>query len=1771
MWYYYDFTAQTFGLASGYWLDFPDLVLGENYLYLTSNYVWEDDAFVSGTSIRRLPLDPLSTGSGFSYNYYRIGDRYSFRATHGADTTMYWAAHNTTSSIRIYHWTEGSGTIYYDNVAVTAWNDAVRTAPGPDGRDWLGYADGRVLGAWVSDAFEPGGALGFMWSASQGGSYPCPYVHVARFRLSDRTLINEPIVWNPTFAFAYPSVNVNGRDHIAGSIMYGGGPYYPSCGVFIWDDYSVTPPGWEFHMAWQGNSGPYINRSGDYLSTRPCHPYSNTWIATAFTLQGGPNNSHARPRFLWFGRERDIPRPEPQNLYAFNGYHEAVPLMWEPPSGHAPLNSALEPSQISAGIPPKVHGSQNREKTEMGSTKQTLLSYNIYRSSTPGGPYTLIANVDRQYYRDESVTNGNTYYYVVTAVYDIVEESGYSNESAGSPVFEGYYINSGWAPVAPILNGLIEPVEWRTASAVDMTAPGVSPSVTLYVMNDDGHLYLAVDDSGNITLDDWDQFGPYFDEDHDYEWPPSSPSGEGNFWVQYFTAGSRTDFRGIYGWWPSHYGADAPVVAPGVNQAIGSSSGHVQFEVEIDLATSELDVTTGDVIGWFIYAQIMPEAIFSGWWPQEHALSAYPWDAWLVPATYGDLALATAPDIDVSPSSFTFVVPEGGVASDHMAIWNTASPPAGDLAWAITSHEVTLSLRNGESLPVYLRAESDWMHTAGVADQFDWEAWRRDVEDATRLSDVVSPVGRSRDGAAKGIGDILDFFPAPNPQAVGVKYDPDWDAVWVTDEGGAQLFLLEPDPPYGVISTLTLPASVPGGPDDIAIVGDVLYITDYNGDLTTFDDVIYAVDKVSGALIDTWELDGAGNPNPSDSIDGVVGITTMGVPEQFFVTNHTDPLIRLVELQPGGMWLTLATFLSPVGGPTAGIDWDPSVGGFWVTNIAGRPAYLTDGIFNPIGSFPTPGTVTSGITSLHNGTLWASDFGDGMIYVLEGLLAECIWLSQSPSVGIVPAGGLQYVDVTVDATGLGAGTYECEMHIHSNDPDESPWIVPVTLIVPEPPDIAVSPSSLTFTVPPGGSDSQTLTVNNTALPGALDLMWHMTEQEVTLALTDGRELPVHVQPTALVESPVEYRTDANPPCTGPAPRDLLHRDGQPINTRYTARPLSMMDPTDSGFGPVAMQDVMAEVVLNNPETLVLHGGLPSGSHYPGAEFGNAGDFSFMYGLDYATDEFVTIDVGTGTVTSIGTATPYGSEAWTGLAMDPTDGTMYASGTDIIQSSLYTVNVATGVVTRIGEITNAPAIIAIAVSPWGEMYGLDIVNDVLVRIDKTTGAGAVIGPIGFNANYSQGMDFDESDGTLYLSAFNNDSFQGELRIADVFTGTTFLVGPLGSVFPGGTVEITGFGVATVGPDCPWLAEAPMSGVVAPSGAQDVDVMVDATGLAEGDYECHLVIRSNDPDEPTVNVPVQLAVREPDIAVSPPSFSDTLCIGESIDRTLTISNTGGSALDWSLSESPSVGWLSESPTSGSILPASSDDVTVSFDATGLSAGIYNTTLVITSNDPDEPTVNVPVQLTVREPDISVSPDSFAIVLPATETMDTILIVCNAGGCVLSCSLYVSPPVNWLSVGDTNLTVDPGACDTVDLYLNTAGLSVDIFNTTVVIMSNDPDEPTLEVPVQLTVTGLEEIQVGALLPVAFDMLQNIPNPARHQTRVLYQLPREAHVLIQVYDKTGTLIKTLIDDIQQAGYRSVLWNGQDEYGQRTPSGVYFYRIQAGDFTSTKMMILLR
>lgn len=115
-----------------------------------------------------------------------------------------------------------------------------------------------------------------------------------------------------------------------------------------------------------------------------------------------------------------------------------------------------------------------------------------------------------------------------------------------------------------------------------------------------------------------------------------------------------------------------------------------------------------------------------------------------------------------------------------------------------------------------------------------------------------------------------------------------------------------------------------------------------------------------------------------------------------------------------------------------------------------------------------------------------------------------------------------------------------------------------------------------------------------------------------------------------------------------------------------------------------------------------------------------------------------------------------------------------------------------------------------------------------------------------------------------------------------------------------------------------------------------------------------------------------------------------------------------------------------------------------------------------------------------------------------------------------------------------------------------------------------------VQMTPVEWEE-EDHAHLPKEFDLRQNYPNPFNPATVIEYALPKACAVKIQIYNILGQKVRNLVDERQEAGYKTIHWDGKDDNGKEVSSGIYFCRIVAhtgqrsGDFVKCKKMTLLK
>lgn len=180
---------------------------------------------------------------------------------------------------------------------------------------------------------------------------------------------------------------------------------------------------------------------------------------------------------------------------------------------------------------------------------------------------------------------------------------------------------------------------------------------------------------------------------------------------------------------------------------------------------------------------------------------------------------------------------------------------------------------------------------------------------------------------------------------------------------------------------------------------------------------------------------------------------------------------------------------------------------------------------------------------------------------------------------------------------------------------------------------------------------------------------------------------------------------------------------------------------------------------------------------------------------------------------------------------------------------------------------------------------------------------------------------------------------------------------------------------------------------------------------------------------------------------------------------------------------------------------------------------------------------------------------------------------------------------------VAIDSGAAVTVGVNQTTGTSNPSFFtmpidfkvtsgdwDTTVVLMNTfNGQEFTFDVPYMPTSGQLDPenwtlrdatlipvaVSSSPALPVDYVLGQNFPNPFNPGTIISYEVPRESRVELAIYSLLGQRIASLVHAVHDPGRYTVQWDGYSDQGVKLGSGVYFYRLQAGDYSSTKKMIL--
>ena len=298
----FDITAKMLGVP-GTFLDFPDLAVGANFLYMTTN-IFPPKSLNVGSAVVRMPLSGIDKGP-IKAERFVSPNKSGFRVAQNCGASAFFATHEDTSTLRVFTWKEKKAKPASVLVPVARWLGGhgyeSRT---PDTRRWLDRIDPRLTGATLA-----GNELWFAWSVNRGSNQrDKPFIQIARIDSSNMQVIDNVNVFDPDSATAYPALSTNAGGDVGISYFVGGGTRFPTLVAGI-----LSGARQQVEVAASGR-GPLADPDGsfqwgDYLAIRPVFPDRKLFASTGYVLKGAGSgngsNRDATPQLVTFGRRKD--------------------------------------------------------------------------------------------------------------------------------------------------------------------------------------------------------------------------------------------------------------------------------------------------------------------------------------------------------------------------------------------------------------------------------------------------------------------------------------------------------------------------------------------------------------------------------------------------------------------------------------------------------------------------------------------------------------------------------------------------------------------------------------------------------------------------------------------------------------------------------------------------------------------------------------------------------------------------------------------------------------------------------------------------------------------------------------------------------------------------------------------------------------------------------------------------------------------------------------------------------------------------------------------------------------------------------------------------------------------------------------------------------------------------------------------------------------------------------------------------------------------------
>jgi subtilisin family serine protease len=893
-----------------------------------------------------------------------------------------------------------------------------------------------------------------------------------------------------------------------------------------------------------------------------------------------------------------------------------------------------------------------------------------------------------------------------------------------------------------------------------------------------------------------------------------------------------------------------------------------------------------------------------------------------------------------------------------------------------------------------------------------------------------------------------------------------------------------------VINSIPAPEFVSGGPDGLAFDGQYLYFINSFGT-----NRLYRINPQNGAVISSINLSGLGSFDALGHSGNFLYVLDYGSARIFEIDFDEQTVERIIV--PG---------FPMIGGLTFG----GSRGTMFVTNSPNMIYELDAESGALVNSFSLGFYVYGLGYSDELGILFSADVSNGILRAHNpdtGALLYTLSTGYTSALASDEAGGGKWlgivnftatllpgesttIPVLFDARELLGGTYQGGITISSNDPVNPMMEVPVTLHVTGAPNISVNPPSIDFgNAYEGSQKSRILVVKNTGTDALM----------VNSMITDNPAF-------AVVFNPIEIN-----------PRDsavfIATFHAGALGDYSGTLTIGSNDPNEGTVSVILTARVVLSPIIGlSPDSIgvTLLTGQQTSQHVTISNTG-AGNLNWNVSIEgQATSEIGSIlsrlNTSHASLTSLIPNRYNFSEGETGYFISDGGNDMYDGG-NILSTNL---------------------------SGWG---------DYIQYSNKVIQSNTMFGPGGkyFTAKYqglfvlvadvaissffitgNAGADgAGNVDGAVLNTSIGGKSFKGFVkRIYNAWDPSinhliivenkgasmhsfplntdddAHTVNGLGNIqrlyyllYAGAngfyidnnaTLAIMNKFLELAGEGNSWATLSPNSGETSSGNSGQVVVTFNATGIIGGVHQAKMVIQSNDPVDEVIKLPLAMRViGVPDISLSQSSIDfGTVYLGEGAAQELTIINSGTDVLSVSSIASSNPKFIiPNSPFQ--IVPGGQQTLLVQFSSS--QAGTHTGTISISSNDPDQPVVTLPVTgQVITSALLEMSPNLINITVVPQQRKTVNVLLKNIGGEALWWNLwYTNGPID---LNQYSGSINPGGQQIVQLSVDAWGLSAGSYQFALYLYYNQPIQPTVQLTINVTVVPNRPPQIISVIPAQY-----------------------------------------------------------------------------------------